>query len=174
MVGSMDHRKPAVLTSKFPQTKAKRSTMPLSQGPPDRELDPVYLISHMGALVTHLLCRGSQRAPELRQRHRQGKLGQDGWQVMGRELAGELFGQWGVPRADNSGHNAISHAHSNRLGEHNDNRMKYGDPAGLQMDRVAGTVPQDVAGATELLSVLSQEEIALTWAAPHQLGSTPE
>lgn len=67
-----------------------------------------HLISHIGTLVTHLLCRGSQRAPELRQRNRQGKLSQDGWQVMGRELAGELLSQWGVPRANNRGHSAVS------------------------------------------------------------------
>ncbi|EGW10377.1 hypothetical protein I79_020460 [Cricetulus griseus] len=70
---------------------------------------------------------------------------------MGRELSRELLSQWGVPRADNCGHSAVSQGYSNHLGKHNDNRMKYGDPAGLQMDRVAGTVPQDVAGATEPL-----------------------
>lgn len=68
MVGSMDHRKPAVLASKSPQTMAKRTTMlrALNQGPPYRWLYPVYFVSHIGALVTHLLCRGGQRAPELR------------------------------------------------------------------------------------------------------------
>lgn len=44
-----------------------------------------------------------------------------------------------------------SHAYSNCLGGHNDNRMKYGDLAGIRMDRVVGIVPQDVSGTTEPL-----------------------
>lgn len=40
--------------------------------------------------------------------------------------SGEYLGQTAMV-------SVISHAHSNHLDEHNDNRMKYGDATGLQM-----------------------------------------